>query len=388
VTQLRKVGIVGIGITKFGKHLEKGSRELFYEAAFKAIEDASIDPKDIEALYFGNAVGSVLEHQAHMGPLMAEGLGLRYIPAIRFENACASSGVALRDAYFAISSGFYDTVLVGGAEKMVVEKGTLEVTDALALGADNLFEYNAGLTFPGLYATIARAHMKKYGTTEEQLAMVSVKNHKNAMDNPNAHFHKEITIEDALNARPIAEPLKLFDCCPISDGAAAVIMVSEKYFNKFETPIEIIGSGQGSDSISLQGRKDITRIVSAEIAARTAYKMAGVTPEDIDLAEVHDCFTIAEIIATEGLGFFKIGEGGKGVEEGETQKDGRIPINVSGGLKAKGHPVGATGVAQVVELVEQLRGEAGKRQVSGAEIGLAHNVGGSGATATVHILRR
>jgi len=388
VTQLRKVGIVGIGMTKFGKHLEKGSRELFYESAFKAIEDASIYPKDIEALYFGNAVGSVLEHQAHMGPLMAEGLGLRYIPAIRFETACASSGVALRDAYIAIASGFYDIVLVGGAEKMVTEKGTLEVTDALTLGADNLFEYNAGLTFPGLYATIARAHMKKYGTTEEQLAMVSVKNHKNAMDNPNAHFHKEITIEDALKARSIAEPLKLFDCCPISDGAAAVIIVSEKYFSKFETPIEIIGSGQGSDSISLQGRKDITRIVSAEIAAREAYKMAGIEPKDIDLAEVHDCFTIAEIIATEGLGFFKIGEGGKGVEEGETQKDGRIPINVSGGLKAKGHPVGATGIGQIVELVEQLRGEAGKRQMDGAEIGLAHNVGGSGATATVHILRR
>lgn len=388
MTQLRKVGIVGIGMTKFGKHLEKGSRELFYESAFKAIEDASIYPKDIEALYFGNAVGSVLEHQAHMGPLMAEGLGLRYIPAIRFETACASSGVALRDAYIAIASGFYDIVLVGGAEKMVTEKGTLEVTDALTLGADNLFEYNAGLTFPGLYATIARAHMKKYGTTEEQLAIVSVKNHKNAMDNPNAHFHKEITIEDALKARPIAEPLKLFDCCPISDGAAAVIIVSEKYFSKFETPIEIIGSGQGSDSISLQGRKDITRIVSAEIAAKEAYKMAGIEPKDIDLAEVHDCFTIAEIIATEGLGFFKIGEGGKAVEEGETQKDGRIPINVSGGLKAKGHPVGATGIGQIVELVEQLRGEAGKRQMDGAEIGLAHNVGGSGATATVHILRR
>ena len=385
---MKKVAVIGVGLTKFGKHPKVSSRELFAEATFKAIEDAGIDLKDIEEAFVGSFLPDVLEHQGHIAPLMLDYIGLTGIPATHTEGACASSGAAVRMGYIAIASGLRDIVLVAGVEKMT-DFPTSDVTEALALASDDLFEASEGLTFPGVFALMAKAHMDKYGTTEEQMAAVAVKNHHNALFNPYAQFHKEINIETVLNSRVIAWPLKLFDCSPISDGAAVIILASEDVAKKYtDTPVWIVASAQASDTMALCEREELTTFKAARTAAEWAYKMAGVEPKDIDIAEVHDCFTIAEIIAYEDLGFCEKGEGGKLIEEGETEIGGRIPVNTSGGLKAKGHPVGATGVAQIIEVVHQLRGEAGKRQVDGAEIGLTHNVGGTGATVTVHILRR
>lgn len=384
----RKVAVIGVGLTKFGKHPKVSSRELFAEAAFKAIEDAGVELKDIEEAFIGSFLPDVLEHQGHIAPLVIDYIGLTGIPATHTEGACASSGAAVRIGYISVASGLRDVVLVAGIEKMT-DFPTSDVTEALALASDDLFEAAEGLTFPGVFALMAKAHMDRYGTTEEQMAAVAVKNHHNALFNPYAQFHKEITIETVLNSRVIAWPLKLFDCSPISDGAAVIILASENIAKKYtDTPVWIAASAQASDTMALCEREDLTTFRAARMAAEQAYKMAGVEPKNIDVAEVHDCFTIAEIIAYEDLGFCKKGEGGKLIEEGETEIGGRIPVNTSGGLKAKGHPVGATGVAQIVEIVHQLRGEAGKRQVDGAEIGLTHNVGGTGATVTVHILRR
>ncbi|MHA1409002.1 MAG: thiolase domain-containing protein [Candidatus Odinarchaeia archaeon] len=383
-----KIAVAGVGITKFGKHENKTGRELFAEAVDLALKDSDIETKEIEAVFIGNFTADLFEHQGHLGPLMANYAGLTGLPTTRFESACASGGAALRQGIFSILSGLYDVVLVAGVEKMT-DLPTSDVTDALAVAADDIFEAGIGATFPGEYAMIAKAHMDKYGTTREQLAEVAVKNHHNAMFNPNAHFQKEITIEKALNAPMIAWPLGLFDCSPISDGAAALILTREEIARKYtDTPIYIVGSGQASDTVSLFEREELTSLKASRLAARKAYKTAKVTPKDIDFAEVHDCFTIAEIIAVEDLGFFKPGEGGHAVENGLTQLNADITINASGGLKAKGHPVGCTGVAQAVEAVIQLRGEAGKRQVKNAEIGLTHNVGGSGGSCLVHIFRR
>ena len=285
-------------------------------------------------------------------------------------------------------SGLADVVLVGGVEKMT-HRSTTEVTEYLGMASDYPFEQRNGITFPGLYALMATAHMHKYETSEEQLAMVAVKNHYHGSLNPKAQMQKEITLEKALTSRVVAWPLKLFDCSLITDGASCVILTKPELARKYtETPVNIIGSGQAGDTIGLYERRNLTSISAAKIAARTAYGLARVNPVDINVAEVHDCFTIAEIMACEDLGFCKPGEGGKLVENDETTLGGRIPINTSGGLKAKGHPVGATGTAQVFEMYLQLTGRAGKRQVADAEIGLTHNVGGSGSTATVHVYRR
>ncbi|MHA1238519.1 MAG: thiolase domain-containing protein [Candidatus Odinarchaeia archaeon] len=383
-----KVAIIGVGITKFGKLVNKTSRELFTEAALQAIEDAQISRDQIQAIYVGNFTADLFEHQGHLAPIMADYSGLKGVPAVRCEAACASGSVALREAVISIMSGIYDFVLVGGVEKMT-SLATSEVTDALAIAADNIFEASLGATFPAEYALMAKAHMEKYGTTSEQLAAVAVKNHHNATLNPNAHFQKEISIETVLNSPIISWPLHLYDCCPISDGAAALVLTREDLARKYsDTPIYIVATAQASDSVSVFDRAELTSISAAAKASRQAYKMANITPKDLDLVEVHDCFTIAEIIAVEDLGLFKPGEAAKAIEEGVTQLDGNIPVNTSGGLKAKGHPVGATGVAQAVEVTLQLRGEAGKRQVEGAEIALTHNIGGSGGTAVIHIFRR
>lgn len=265
---------------------------------------------------------------------------------------------------------------------------TPEVTDVLGTCADNIFELPHGITFPGLYALMARAHMHKYGTTKEHLSMVAVKNHFNALKNPYAQFHKEITLEKAMNSVIVSDPLNLYDCSPITDGGAALILTTEEKIKNLDvTPVEIVGVGQASDSISLANRKSLTSIEANKIASKRAYNMAEITPKNIDVAEVHDCFTIAEIITTEDLGFFEEGKGGKAVEEGITSIDGDLPINTDGGLKAKGHPIGATGVAQIIELVHQIRGTAGDRQLNGVKYGLAQNMGGSGATSVVHILK-
>jgi len=364
-------------------------RELFAEAAREAFERCpNLDPKrDIKALFVGH-MGESYEHQGHTGATLADWAGLTPVPAVRTEAACSSSGVALRQGILALLSGLYDVVMVGGVEKMT-HRATADVTEFLAMASDFPFEQWNGMTFPSLFALMATAHMHRYGTTEQQLALVAVKNHRHGSLNPKAHMQKEITLEQALTSRVIAWPLKLFDCSLITDGASCLVLTKPELAKKFtDMPVHIIGSGQASGSIGLYEREDFTTLDAAKLAAREAYKMAEVEPREIDVAEVHDCFTIAEIIAYEDLGFCQPGRGGKLVDEGATTLEGEIPVNTSGGLKSKGHPVGATGTAQAYEIYLQLTGQAERRQVKDAEIGLAHNVGGSGATATVHIFKR
>lgn len=386
---MRRVAVIGVGLTKFGEHWEKSIKELAAEAGIRALEDAGITGKDVEAIYGASMSSGRFANQEHLGALIADHCGLLPKPAVRVEAACASGGVAFREAYLAVASGAYDLVVVGGVEKMS-EVPTEEATSILGAAGDYEWEAFNGATFPALYALMARRHMYEFGTTEEQLAAVAVKNHENACLNPFAQFQKKVTVEEVLSSPVVASPLKLLDCSPLSDGAAAVVLASEEKVRelKIDAPVWIAASAQASDTLALHDRASLVSLTSTRRAAELAYKQAKLGPRDIDLAEVHDCFTIAEILAIEDLGFFKKGEGGKATIEGETARNAKISINTSGGLKACGHPVGATGIKQIVELVLQLRGEAGKRQVSDAEIGLAHNVGGSGATCVVHILRR
>ena len=411
----RNVAVIGAGMSKFGKFDRKTNRELWVEAFLdsKKSVDNDIDVKNVEALFLGNYSSDLFEKQTHTAPLMADLVGLTPKAAMRIEDACASSGVALRLGVLAIASGQYDIVCVGGTEKMT-NLTTTEVTDVLAAASDTHSEVLAGATFPGLYATMATAHMAKFGTTEEQLMAVTIKNHANGALNPKAQMQNTVTeimnkrIERAKqkgqtvpswadeyeflksSSNPmIAYPLRLFDCSLITDGAACVFLASEEVAMKYtDTPIWVIGSGQGSDAFSLDDRDTMTSLRAARVASQQAYQMAGLGPQDIQIAEVHDCFTIAEILAIEDLGFFEKGTGGRVTLEGRTALDGDLPINTSGGLKSKGHPVGASGVAQTVEVFKQLRGEAEKRQVANVEIGLTHNVGGSGSTAVVHIYKR
>lgn len=381
---MRDVAIIGVGITKFGELWEKSLRDIFVESAIKAIDDSGV--KSIDSMYVGNFSSGILIGQEHLGSLLADYLGCNPIPASKVESACASGAVALRQAFLEVAAGVSDIVLAGGVEKMT-DLTTDESTYGLAAAADREYEAFQGITFPGLYALIARRHMFEYGTTREQLAKVSVKNHKNGAKNPYAQYPFEITVDQVLNSTLIADPLRLLDCSPISDGAASVIICPAERAKEFTNkPVKIIGLGQASDTIALSARESITTLNATVEAGRRAYKMAGIGPEDVDLAEVHDCFSIAEICAMEDLGFVKKGEGGKAVEDGLTEIDGKIPINPSGGLKSKGHPVGATGIAQIFEVVTQLRGEAGDRQVKNARIGLTHNLGGSGGSVVVHIL--
>jgi acetyl-CoA C-acetyltransferase len=381
--------IVSAGLSKFGKLEGLYAREIFADAAKEAFDNCpKLDPKkDIKALYVGH-MGESYEHQGHTGATMADWAGLGHVAATRTEAACASSGAALRAAICAVRSGLSDVVMVGGAEKMT-HRTTAEVTEYLAMASDYPFEQWNGITFPGLYALMATAHMHDYGTTERQLAEVAVKNHYHGSMNPKAQMQKEITLETVLSSRIVAWPLKLYDCSLITDGASCLILTRPEIAGRYtETPIQIVGSGQASDTIGLYERASFTSLEAAKIAAKEAYEMAEMKPENINVAEVHDCFTIAEIIAYEDLGFCRPGDGGKLAENGETKLGGRIPVNTSGGLKAKGHPVGATGTGQAYEIYLQLTGRAGKRQVKDAQIGMTHNVGGSGATATVHIYRR
>jgi acetyl-CoA C-acetyltransferase len=378
-----RVVCAGVGITRFGEHWEKGLRELAVEAAVNAVKDAGIeDLRKIDAIIVGSMSPGRFSGQEHIGALIASELGLN-CPSIRVEGACASGGIAIRQAYLSILSGKHDCVLVVGVEKMC-DLPTSEAILTLASAADQEWEAYYGVTFPGLYALIARRHMHEYGTTREQLAMVAVKNHYHGSLNPIAQFRNQITVEDVLNSPPVAEPLNLLDCSPITDGAAAIVLCREKYL-EVEKPVYLAASGIATDTIALHSRSSLTELKATRLAAEMAYKEAGVRASDVDVAEVHDCFTIAEILAYEDLGFCEKGEGGKLIENEETKIGGRIPVNTSGGLKACGHPVGATGVKQAVEVVLQLRGEAGKRQVKDCRVGLTHNVGGSGATAVVHI---
>lgn len=383
-----EVAIIGVGMTKFGEHWDRQLRDLFVEAALEAIDDARIDLRDIKAMFIGNMGSGMWVEQEHLGPLLADYLGIPGVSSLKVESACASSGMAFRLGVMSVAAGLYEIVLVGGVEKMT-DVTTGESTHHLASAADREWEAFYGVTFPGLFALIARRHMKQYGTTREQLAKVAVKNHKHGYHNPKAQFQRLITVDDVLRSPLVADPLRLLDCSPISDGAAVVIIARADIARRFtDTPVYVLGSGAATDTIALHDRDDITTLRSVVLAAREAYSMAKVEPKDINLAEVHDCFTIAEILAYEDLGFAKKGEGGKLIDEGVTELGGKIPVNPSGGLKAKGHPVGATGVAQVIEVTLQLRNEAGKRQVQNAEIGLTQNIGGSGASCTVHILGR
>ena len=384
---MRSVSIIGAGLTKFSEHWDKNFKELIAEAGVKAIGDSGLERKDIQAVYGGCMASGRFVGQEHIGALIADQLGLNPIPATRLEAACASGGVALRAGYLAVASGMYDVVAVGGIEKMT-EVSTEEAAIALGGAGDQETELFHGASFPAIYALMARAHMKEYGTTEEQLAMCAVKNHANAMHNEYAQYHREITVEDVMKSGPVSTPLKLLDCSPITDGSAAVILAANDVAKKVcENPVEIVASAQASDTLALASRASLSETRATKKAAEDAYMMAGVKADDVDLAEVHDCFTIAEILAIEGLGFFKKGEGGKATERGDTKIGGRVAVNTSGGLKAKGHPVGATGVAQAVEAYMQLRGTAGGRQVKDAKLALTHNVGGSGATSVVHLYR-
>ena len=387
---MRDVAIVGIGCTKFGEMWDKSFRDLFIEAGLMALEDAGMSGADVEALYGGNMSSGVFIEQEHVGALIADYSGLisNSVPSTRVEAACASGGLALRSGIIAVASEYHDIVISAGIEKMT-DVGPEKAMDALAAASDREWEAALGATFPGLYAMMARAHMDEFGTTREQLAQVAVKNHYHGSMNPKAQFRNTITIDAVISSPLVADPLRLFDCSPITDGAAAVILVPAERAREFtDTPIYVKAAAQASDTISLHDRRSLTSIDATRIAADRAFNTARLQRSNIDVAEVHDCFTIAEIMAIEDLAFFEKGRGGPATLAGETAIGGKIPINTSGGLKACGHPVGATGIKQAVEIVEQLRGDAGKRQVEGAEVGLTHNVGGTGGTVVVHILAR
>lgn len=412
----RGVAMIGAGMSKFGAFAEKNSRDLFVES-YKAMTrsvDKGFDPSVIDTVYIGNFSSDQFEHQAHIAPILADAVGLTPVPATRVEDACASGSAALRQGLMAIASGMANVVLVGGAEKMTA-LNTAAVTEALATAADVAYEIPAGFTFPGFYAAMASAYMARYGMKPEHLMNVAIKNHDNAALNPNAQFGVTIQkwmegrIESALKkGKPapawstiwdflhddsgnpmIAYPLRLFDCSPITDGAASVLLVAEEIAHQFtDHPIHIVGSAQASDS-ALHDRAELTSLPAAKIAAARAYEMAGVTAKDIRIAEVHDCFTVAEVIASDDIGFFAPGEGFKAAEDGMTARNGAKPINTSGGLKAKGHPVGASGVAQAVEVWKQMRGQAEARQVEGdVSLALTHNVGATGSTCVIHIFER
>ena len=382
---MEKVCVLGAGSTKYGK-LDDSITDITIQASIGAIESAGIDPKEIQAGYISNVFG-VADKQVHLGPVIMSNLGIPEKPSLSIESACGSGSVSFREAFANVAAGFYDAVLVAGTEK-VTHTGTEWTTTYFSYCSDFFYEGGAGASFPGLFASMARAYLNEFKATEEDLAAVAVKNHENGLLNPKAHLRKKISIDDVMKSAVVASPLKLYDCCPFSDGASAVILCSEKFAKEHsKNYINVIGSGRGGSPATLQGRDHMTTIPSTKLAAQAAYKMAGITAKDIDFAEVHDCFTIAEVVDTEDLGFFEKGTGVQAVREGRTARNGDIPINPSGGLKAKGHPIGATGVGQVVEVFEQLTGKAGERTVKDAKIGLTHNFGATGASCAVHIFQ-
>jgi acetyl-CoA C-acetyltransferase len=382
---MRDVAIIGIGMTDFGELWNDSLRDLFVKAALEAMDDAGVD--HIDGLVAGCMSPGLFSGQEHIGSLLADYLGQAPVPGVRVESACASGGMALRTGIAYVASGMHDIVLCGGVEKMTDVSGA-QATYALATAADQDYEAFHGATFPGLYALIATAHMHKYGTKREDLAQVAVKNHDNGLLNPHAQYRMKITVDQVINSVKVADPLNILDCSPITDGAAAVIIAPLEMARKLKKKplVKIAASAHATDTIALHQREDLTWLESTAVAAAKAYKQAGVRPSDIDFAEVHDCFTIAEICVLEALGVVKKGQGGKATRDGLTARDGKFPVNPSGGLKSKGHPVGATGIAQIHEIVTQLRGDAGKRQLKGVKRGLAQNMGGSGGSAVVHIL--
>ena len=380
------VCVLGAGSTKYGK-LDESIIEISLNASKDAIDSAGITPRDIQAGYISNVFG-VADKQVHMAPVVLSNLGIPHVPGLTIESACGSGSIMFREAYANIAAGFYDCVLALGVEK-ITHTGTTQSTTLFSYCSDFFYEGGNGASFPGLFASIARAYMTRYKTSEEDLARVAVKNHENGLLNPKAHVRKKITVEDVLKSPAVASPLKLYDCCPFSDGASAVILCNEEFAKKSGRPyMKIIGSGRGASPAAVQARKDITTIPSTVDAAKQAYKMANITPKDIDFAEVHDCFTIAEIIDIEDLGFFPKGTAARAIREGATSRNGEIPINPSGGLKSKGHPIGATGIGQVVEVFEQFTGKTGEREIKDAEYALTQNFGATGASCAVHIFSK
>lgn len=378
---MRDVAIVAAGMTRFGELWDLSLRDILVEATSEALDAAKAD--SLDSIIVGNMSAGQFVGQEHIGPLTADYLGMAGVAASRVESACASGGIALRSAFAEVASGMSDLVLAVGVEKMT---DGADVTNVLASASDQETEAYYGVTFPGLYAMIATARMQAYGTTEEDMAWVSSKNHRHGSMNPKAQFGREVSPEQVLASTMVAEPLRMLHCSPVTDGGAAVLLCPLDQAHKYtDKPVKIIGSGLATSSIALADRADPAVLDAVELSGQKAFKMAGVTPKDIQLAEVHDCFAIAEICCIEALGLVSKKEANKAASKGVTALGGRIPVNTSGGLKSKGHPVGATGIAQAIEVFEQLRGEAGKRQVEGARIGLTQNMGGSGASSVVHI---
>lgn len=387
--KLRSVSIIGIGATPFGVLEGESLKSLAVSAGNAALADAGVERAAIEALYVGNFISGFIAGQETIAPQISDMLCLeKNMGATTVEGACCSGGIALREGYLMIAAGLADMVMVMGVEKMT-HASTARNTEGLALAMDHdSSEGKAGLTFPGFFALVAQRHMYEFNTTTDQLAMVSVKNHLNSVSNPRARFRHEVSMDDVRNSRLIADPLRVYDCCPISDGAAAVILCATERAHEFsKRPVEIIGSAQSTGYNSLYNTPQATRLDATVLAAESAFGMAGITPQDVDVVELHDCFSIAEIVDSEDLGLFPKGQGGFAVAEGKTRVDGPVPINPSGGLLSKGHPVGATGVGQVYEVVRQLRGDH-ENQVRDATIGLTHNLGATGQVCTVHLFRR
>lgn len=385
---MRRVAIIGVGITEFGELWDYSFREIGIRAGLEAVNDANISSNDIDAMFVGNMSAGRFIDQEHIGALIADYAGFadNNTPSTRVEAGGASGALAIRQAYQAIASGIHDIVVVGGAEKMT-DIGDAEITDIQSSAADQEWETVFGATYASLFALMADRHMHEYGTTREQLSSVAVKNHRHGALNPKAQYRREIKPESVERSPMVSTPLRMLDCAPISDGAAAVVMCPMEIAKKSsEQPVEILATAQAGDTLALHQRKSTTEMLATRIAARRAFDIAKLQPEDIDMAEVHDNFTITEIMAIEDLGFFPKGEGGKATLDGKTAIDGEIAINTSGGLKARGDPIGATGVAQIVEIVEQLRGKGEKRQVADTKLGLSLNIGGTGSTAIVHIL--
>ena len=380
---MTNVYVAGVSQTKFGELWGMSLRQIMFEAGAGAIANSNLDKDCIGGVFVGNMSGGRYVGQEHLGALAADMLGIN-AEASRYEGACASGSIAFRNAYISIKSGQMDAALVIGAEKMTDVK-TSEAVLTLAAAGDQEWEAASGITFASLYALIAKRHMHEFGTTREHLAMVSVNNHKNAVGNKYAQFPNEITVSDVLKSSVISTPLNVLDCSPITDGGAAMLLVSERLARASGISVRVVASGQASDSLALHDRMSLTEMLSTKLAAKKAFEQAGLKPRDIGFAEVHDCFSINEIIAIEDLGFCKKGDGGKAVERGDISLGGQIPINTTGGLKAIGHPVGATGVRQLVDITRQLRGDS-HNQLKGVKYGLNLNIGGSGATAVVNIL--
>lgn len=383
---MRETWVAGAASSRFGRLAESG-REAGTRVAMEALDAAGLDPKDVDITFVANCFG-VAERQAHVGPLLNSGLGIPEVPSCTIESACSSSSAGLHEAFVHVAGGFADAALVVGFERLS-HLDTLQATSYFAMGADYPFETRNGATFPGLYATLASAHRARFGTTTEELEAVALKNHANGARNPHAHFQKEITSAVYRASPMIASPLRLYDCCPFSDGAAALVVVAREAHPKIAAePLVVRASARAGSIADMQDRPELTGLPASRLAAEKAFRQAGIDRRRIDLLEVHDCFTIAELLALEDLGFFPPGAAGRATLDGVTQRDGPLPVNPSGGLKAKGHPVSATGASQVAEIFEQVNGTAGGRQVPKVEFALAHNVGATGGSCSVHIFGR